>query len=52
MWCQERDLSLARENDRLQRENRLLKEEREILKNRSGPLPACARYKQPVLCRA
>lgn len=46
------DLSLIQENDRLRRENRILKEEREILKNRSGPLPACARYKQPVLCCA
>jgi len=43
------DLSLAQENDRLRRENRLLKEEREILKNRSGPSPACARWKQLVL---
>ena len=39
----DKDLDLARENDRLRRENRLLKEEREILKNRSGPQPACAR---------
>lgn len=46
------DLSLIQENDRLRRENRILKEEREILKNCSGPLPACARYKQPVLCCA
>jgi len=46
------DLSLAQENDRLRRENRILKEEREILKNRPGPQPACARYKQLVLCCA
>ena len=29
-----------------------LKAERDILKNHSGPQPACARYKQPVLCCA
>jgi transposase len=46
------DRELARENERLRRENRILKEERDILKNRSGPLPACARYKQPVVCCA
>ncbi|TCP58544.1 transposase [Rhodovulum bhavnagarense] len=46
------DRELARENERLRRENRILKEERDILKNRSGPQPACARYKQPVLCCA
>ncbi len=46
--CDE-DLDPARENERLRRENRILKEEREILKNRSGPQPACARYKQRVL---
>jgi len=44
------DRELAKESERLRRENRILKEERDILKNRSGPLPACARYKQPVLC--
>ncbi len=48
----DKDLDLARENERLRRENRILKEERDILKNCSGPLPACARYKQPVLCFA
>jgi transposase len=26
--------------------------ENRLLKNRPGPLPACARYKQPVLCYA
>lgn len=46
------DRELAKENERLRRENRILKEERDILKNRSGPQPACARYKQPVLCCA
>ena len=34
---------------RLRRENAVLKQERDILKNRRGLLPACARYKQPVL---
>lgn len=43
------DRELARENERLRRENRILKEERDILKNRSGPSPACVRYKQLVL---
>lgn len=43
------DRELARENERLRREIRILKEEREILKNRHGPQPACARYKQPVV---
>ena len=43
------DRELALENDRLRRENRILREEREVLKNRHGPLPACARYKQPVV---
>lgn len=42
----DKELDLARENERLRRENRILKEERDILKNRSGPQPACARYKQ------
>ena len=37
------DLELALENERLRRENRILREERDILKNRPGPLPACAR---------
>jgi transposase len=41
---------LEREVAELRKENRMLREERDILKNRSGPLPACARYKQPVLC--
>ena len=43
------DRDLAAENERLRREIRILKEERDILKNYSGPSPACARYKQPVL---
>ena len=43
------DRELALENKRLRRENRILREERDILKNRHGPQPACARYKQPVL---
>lgn len=34
----------------LQRENAVLKQGGRHLKKRSGPLPACARYKQPVLC--
>lgn len=46
------DRELARENERLRRENRILEEERDILKNCSGVRPACARYKQPVLCCA
>ncbi len=46
------DRELARENERLRREIRILKEERDILKNRHGPRPACARYKQPVLLLA
>ena len=44
------DRELAQENERLRRENRILKAARDILKNRPGPLPTCARYKQPVLC--
>ena len=48
----EKDLDLARENERLRRENRILKEERDILENRSDPLPVCARYKHPVLWSA
>ena len=36
----------------LRREVTKLKAERDILKNRPGLLPACARYKQPVLCSA
>ncbi|TQE92752.1 MAG: transposase [Spiribacter salinus] len=43
---------LEREVAELRKENRMFREEREVLKNRSGPLPACARYKQPVLCCA
>ena len=43
------DRELALENERLRRENRILREERDILKNRHGPQPACARYKQLVL---
>ena len=46
------DRELALENERLRRENRILREERDILKNRHGSLPACARYKQPVLLLA
>ena len=34
---------VEKENERLRKEVRLLREEREVLKNRSGPLPACAR---------
>jgi transposase len=34
---------------RLKREVIKLKAERDILKNCHGPLPACERYKQPVL---
>ena len=41
---------LALENERLRRENRILRQERDILKNRPGPMPACAQYKHPVLC--
>ena len=37
---------------RLKRELARTVEERDILKNRSGLQPACARYKQPVLCCA
>ena len=36
----------------LKKEVAKLRAERDTLKNRSGPLPACARYKQPVLCCA
>ena len=46
------DAELLRENERLRKENRILREEREVLKNRHGPRPACARYKQPVLLLA
>lgn len=46
----DKDLDLARENERLRRENRILKEERDILKNCSGLQPACARWQQLVLC--
>ena len=45
----ERDADLLRENERLRKENRILREEREVLKNRHGPQPACARYKQSVV---
>lgn len=37
------------ENRRLKRELARVTEERDTLKNRHGPLPACARYKQLVL---
>ena len=37
------------EIERLRREVVRLKAERDILKNCHGPLPACERYKQPVL---
>lgn len=37
---------------RLKKELARVSEERDILKNRSGPLPACAWYKLPVLCCA
>jgi transposase len=37
------------EIERLRREVQKLKAERDILKNCPGPLPACARQKQPVL---
>ncbi len=40
------------ENRRLKRELPRVTEERDILKNRHGPRPACARYKQPVLLLA
>ncbi|HBZ45257.1 MAG TPA: hypothetical protein DEO85_14665 [Maritimibacter sp.] len=40
------------ENRRLKRELARVTEERDIPKNCSGPQPACARYKQPVLCCA
>ena len=40
------------ENRRLKRELTRVTEERDILKNRRGLLPACARYKQPVLSSA
>ena len=43
---------LEREIAELRKENRQLREERDVLKNRSRPQPACARYKQPVLCCA
>ena len=57
---QERDASepsetpvdLHAELKRLRRENAVLKQERDILKNRHGPQPACARYKQLVLSSA
>ena len=37
------------EVERLRREVQKLKAERDILKNCHGPMPACAREKQPVL---
>ena len=37
------------ELERLRREVNKLKAERDILKNCPGPMPACARQKQPVL---
>ena len=37
---------------RLKKELARVSEERDILKNCFGPLPACARYNQPVLCCA
>jgi transposase len=37
------------EIERLRRQVVRLKAERDILKNCHGPLPACERYKQPVL---
>lgn len=54
---QERDVSepsevpvdLHSELKRLRRENAILKQQRDILKNRSGPHPACARYRQLAL---
>jgi transposase len=39
----------ADEIRRLKRDLARVTEERDILKNRHGSLPACARYKQPVL---
>ena len=42
----------ADEIRRLKRDLARVTEERDILKNRPGLLPACARYKQPVLCSA
>ena len=42
----------ADEIRRLKRDLTRVKEERDILKNRHGPLPACARQKQPVLLSA
>lgn len=54
---QERDASepseapvdLHAELKRLRRENAVMKQERDIPKDRHGPQPAGARYKQPVL---
>ena len=46
----EASVDLHAELKRLRRENAVLKQERDILKNCSGPQPACARYKQLVLC--
>ena len=42
----------ADEIRRLKRDLARVTEERDILKNRHGPQPACARYKQPVLSSA
>jgi transposase len=43
-------IDLHAELKRLRKEVSILKQERDILKNSSGPQPACARYKQPMLC--
>lgn len=48
----EAPVDIHAELKRLRRENAVLKQERDILKNRHGPRPACARYKQPVLLLA
>ena len=40
----------ADEIHQLKRDLARVTEERDILRNRPGPLPACARYKQPMLC--
>ena len=48
----EADADLTTALRRLKRDLTRVKEERDILKNRHGPLPACARQKQPVLLSA